>query len=1121
MKREELNQPFSEELFSNLNSQLINEEIIKVEESEINTNSLKFIQSAKYFGKYDLFDLHVFTADHSAGKDARVGIGLELFKIMKNNNFQNALVATYNNRENIWRYSLITSNLQIDDKGKIKKIFSNPKRYSYVMGPGAKTKTPYSFLVEKGSVSDFDNLQKRFSVEVVNNEFYNLIANLFDSLVGSDDAILSIVNYEKISKLTNVEYLYEDKKHKKHYKINRLIKYPHTDLRLYEYGVRLIGRIIFCWFLKEKKSSKGKPLLPEAILSKEAVFEKNYYHFTLAPLFFEVLNKHRDDRHKAHEKFTLEPYNSIPYLNGGLFNPDDLDEYRYDKALGVSSPGVIDIPDKWFEELFHVLEIYNFTVDENTVYDSELSIDPEMLGRVFENLLARINPETKETVRSSTGSFYTPREVVDYMADISLSQYLHQKTGIDKAKLDALVSFDLLDDIGNELDKNQKVAVLEALADLKILDPACGSGAYPIGMLQKILHIISLVDPDAQWWLNKQLESAGPELRKELSSRGTDYIRKLGIIRQSIFGVDIQPIATEISRLRCFLTLIVDEVIDDTKDDMGIKPLPNLDFKFVTADTLISLDTDNDQTILVDDKSDYDELSGVMSEYFVSDVNERDGIKYRFTQLQKKIYEKQRSFGVLADNSKTAKLAAWDPFETKQAQWFDPQWMFGMKDKFDIVIGNPPYIQLQKDGGYLAEKYKDSGYDTFARTGDIYALFYERGLELTKENSGLLCYITSNKWMRAGYGKLLRQFMANHNPLKLVDLGGDVFETATVDTNIILLNNNKGFRGLHALDLSNVKNIPSFSNYKDDWIVIEELNSNAWFIGSKIEFSIKKKIEEKGRPLEDWDISINRGILTGYNEAFIIDSKTKEKLCEEDPRSADIIKPILRGRDISRYSAHWEELWLIATFPSMKINIDEYPAVKHYLLSFGKDRLGQTGSEFIDSNGTKQKSRKKSNNKWFETQDQIAYYEEFEKEKIIWGNIAYNSSFTFDKNNFVNAPANLLTAKGVNIKFLLGIMNSKIFSWEFSSLGITLGKAFEWKKQYVEQIHIPMADENSQKDIVELVDKVLDITTAANYNPEELPASQIEYEKAIDKIVYKLYGLNAEEIELLEKPSRP
>ena len=283
-------------------------------------------------------------------------------------------------------------------------------------------------------------------------------------------------------------------------------------------------------------------------------------------------------------------------------------------------------------------------------------------------------------------------------------------------------------------------------------------------------------------------------------------------------------------------------------------------------------------------------------------------------------------------------------------------------------------------------------FQTFARTGDIYCLFYEKAHQLLKQG-GICNFITSNKWMRAGYGEATRKFfIENTNPLILIDFAGvKVFETATVDVNILLYVKEKNTFNTLACIVKD-KELKELSLYVRQHAQYTQFkNVNSWVILSDIEQRIKAKIEAIGTPLKDWDISINYGIKTGFNDAFIIDGEKRAELIAQDPKSEEIIRPILRGRDIKRYGYEFADLYIITTFPSLKIDIESYPAVKQHLLSFGYDRLKQTGDKG---------ARKKTNNKWFETQDSISYWEDFNKQKIMYPNMTKFMPFLLDNNGF-------------------------------------------------------------------------------------------------------------------------
>ena len=1018
MNRGILLEIFSKETFIKITNQLINHEFTKDSRQITKPKSSKYIKNIENLGRYRDLGLQVLVISHDSKNDPRVGLSRELFQILKNYSIENALVATYTN-SNTWRYTLLTTDLSINKSGRVVREFSNPKRHSFLLGPNSKVGTPYKYLVQKGPVVDCADLKSRFSIEVVNNDFYREIARLYDELVGVD---------KKPAKL----------------------QYPPEDNQAHEFAVRLIGRIIFCWFLKEKVSPSGTPLIPKQLLSLEAAGTRDYYNSVLAPLFFQVLNKPHQNRS---DLYSSPQFNKIPYLNGGLFNPDNIDHYKFDKVTQKTVPNKISIPDSWLKDLLGILEEYNFTIDENTSFDTDISIDPEMLGRVFENLLARIDPITEETVRKVTGSFYTPREIVEYMVDESLTQYLTRCTDISELKIRALVSFDLTDDREHPLDSKEKTDVVKILGDLRILDPACGSGAFPIGILQKIVFILQQVDPEGRLWFEEQVSSITPELRshidREFRSKNFDYLRKLGIIRKSIYGVDIQPIATEISRLRCFLTLVVEQTVEDTNENRGIEPLPNLDFKFVTANSLLHLPghslspRDNKQDLDLFDnqqKGKISELRELRESFFLSHGFERTEIREDFRRIQNELWTSM--YRSKAYGQQSVMLTSWDPFGYGATEWFDAEWMFGVSDGFDIVIGNPPYIQLQKNSGKLRREYEKCGFKTLAASGDIYTLFYEKGAAMLNNDVGILCYITSNKWMRAGYGKRLREFFEDTlAPIQIVDVGPDVFPSATVDVSVLLLSKNKYSGKTRACTLDQQQNKNSLANLTEyvaehsvDFVV--PADGNQWTILSPIEKSIKQKIEKVGTPLKDWDINIYRGILTGYNKAFIIDNETKERLVTEDPKSAEILKPVLRGRDVKRYCHKWAGLWMIATHngygDTPPVEVDDYPYIKAHL----------------DAHWDMVHSRRDQGNTPYNLRN-CAYYEEFEVDKIIYQEIVQDTpAFYYDKlNYYVEASAFILT--GDNLEYLTLFLNSSFAHYCFKTFyaGGGLGsKGVRYKK---------------------------------------------------------------------------
>lgn len=522
----------------------------------------------------------------------------------------------------------------------------------------------------------------------------------------------------------------------------------------------------------------------------------------LEPLFFELLNT-SIPRRKG--KFAQEQfYSQIPYLNGGLFSPHIDDHYKFSPELQSGQYGLITIPNDWFDRFYTVLGQYNFTVDENTSYDIELSIDPEMLGRIFENLLAEINPETGENAKKSTGSFYTPRDIVDYMVDSSILEHLKTKTGISEEKLKALISYGKEDDELISFSETEKKAIVNALYSVTVLDPACGSGAFPIGVLQKIVYMLQEIDPDATLWFNKATENVSFLIRKEFEKKfnagSLDYIRKLTVIQNSIFGIDIQPIAVEISRLRCFLSLIIEEKVDDTEENRGINPLPNLDFKFIIANSLITLDNTT-QLSIFENQDHIKILKDIREEYFNADSERRTELKLEFLQVQQDMllntianYQKQAS-------ARYQQLSEWKPFENQATSWFDSEWIFGIKDGFDIVIGNPPYLESRHSN--FSESLKDKlqeqlhirygkRFDLIPRGSDLLIYFYELSLRVIKEN-GINVFITQNSWLDTEYGSQFQKYLRQRtNVLSIIDSDFKSFETANINTVITIFQGRKG-----------------------------------------------------------------------------------------------------------------------------------------------------------------------------------------------------------------------------------------------------------------------------------------------------------------------------------------
>ena len=494
----------------------------------------------------------------------------------------------------------------------------------------------------------------------------------------------------------------------------------------------------------------------------------------------------------------------------------------------------------------------------------------------------------------------------------------------------------------------------------------------------------------------------------------------------------------------------------------------------------------------------------------------------------------------------------------------DYEYAFRAENKggFDVVIGNPPYVQIQSMGEISIDLEKRK-FETFEKTGDLYCLFYELGNIILKEN-GLLGYITSNKWLRANYGKSLRNYLLKYTqPIELLDLGSGIFESATVDSNILIfektLINNKPFIGL---DISKEKSFVDFTIYQSQNVEIQPKENDIWAISNPVEFRIKNRIEAIGIPLKNWNIEINYGIKTGFNEAFIIDEQTKNELIKKDSKNSEIIVPILRGRDINRYQSNFQNLYLINVHNGYKtisaINVNDYPFVKEYLDKFYNQ---------LSKRGDKGKTPYNLRN--------CAYVDDFFEENLFYPDICQRLSFSKVKSIFANNTGYYLKS---NDSYLLSILNSKTINYYYKTISAQLGETgIRSFTIYIENIPIPKISISEQQSFIEKADLMLSLnkdlqeqsqkfqrTIQRKFELDELPKklqdwyllsygdfvkelakkkiklslaqesdweeyfiteatklkaikSEIEAtDKIIDAMVYELYGLTKEEIAIVE-----
>ncbi|MCI6954346.1 MAG: N-6 DNA methylase [Spirochaetia bacterium] len=1072
---------------------LTNEPEVREKAKNANITEIRHAATFDFFGsELKVFDITV--GDNKKLENNKVGIQAIVRQYI--NQFEGALIIFHHQKvENQeWRFSYVEKRVNAQDS-------TSAKRYTYILGkhlPARTISDRFTYLEDHKDILTLKDLTDAFSVEVLTKQFYDELFNWYEWAC------------------ENVTFPIGDTTKDKNGKYNVKQTKEKNELNL----IRLITRLMFVWFIKQKDlipswvfdESELNKVLTE--FKPESKKDGNYYNAVLQNLFFATLNKKIEDRAFADDKSIsnnkqfgvknfyrdnkektffkesnsqiIERFKTVPFLNGGLFECLDklVDDKDNKKNIEVFTDGfsrepnwMAFIPNNLFwqkedgehEGVIHLLSRYNFTVEENSPSDVQVALDPELLGKVFENLLGTYNPETSETARKDSGSFYTPREIVSFMVDESIKDYL-SKTVKNLTSENIQILFN---DNVECYNSDNKVEIVNALKSMKILDPACGSGAFPMGALQRIVHLIQ-------------------KCNGVTSDKNSLYSLKLDLIEKCLYGVDIQPIAVQICKLRFFISLICEQdKTDSISDNYGFNPLPNLETKFVVANSLIGMERKSQNDLFSDPDGKIEkkklEIQEKRHEHFKAPTAEA---KAKCREDDRKL--RAELANLLEQNKMFApkdaeQLAEWNPYDQNAVSpFFDAEWMFNTAEGFDIVIGNPPYIQLQKDSGKLANLYEAQNYKSFAKTGDIYCLFYEKGCNLLN-STGRLCFITSNKWMRAGYGEKLRDYFAkNVNPKLLVDFAGvKVFESATVDTNILLFEKGKNEgKTLSCTTIALTKDgLSNLSDFvKQNSCISNFDTSNSWVILSPIEQSIKSKIEKIGTPLKDWDINIYRGVLTGYNDAFIISGEKRDEIlanCKneiERKKTAELIRPILRGRDIKRYEYNFADLYLINTHNGVKekniprIDIKDYPAIKKHL-----DEYWEKIEKRADQGDTPYNLRN------------CAYMDDFNKPKIVWARLMRLSKSDLNAfPRFCSVPEgfyvvdSLCFFSGSDIEILVQELNSEFASYYFFNSVATLDNGgFQMRQQYVEEIPLPRL-----KTIKGSVDE--EIYKAFNFTEEEI-----------------------------------
>jgi hypothetical protein len=1019
-----------------------------------------------------------------------------------------------------------------------------------------------------------DKLNTTFNVEAVTKQFYQEIANWYFWA-------LDLASFPKDA--------------------------PKQDGKDHVSLIRLITRVIFCWFLKEKGLIPGtlfdphrltqllNGFLPDGEDNKASVF----YKAILQNLFFATLNTEMGKRtwakdeqnfmahslYRHRELFrdpaaALDVFKDIPFLNGGLFECLDRIEGTKEKpryvridgfsrrqdsqpvvpdCLFFSDEGTADLSEAYGETryrnaqvrgLLRTLASYNFTLAENTPLDQEVALDPELLGKVFENLLAAYNPETRTTARKATGSYYTPREIVDYMVDEVLIAALAAKLKAKvpdapdvETRLRQLFAFN---EEPHQFGEAEVEALIHAIDHVKILDPACGSGAFPMGVLHKLVFVLGKLDPGNQRWKARQLEKAAeipdPQVRElvladieqAFTANELDYGRKLYLIENCIYGVDIQPIAVQIAKLRFFISLVVDQRVNPTSDNLGIRALPNLETKFVAANTLIGLDRPAQLAIRNPKIEQLErELTRVREAHFTARTPAtKRKYRERDAELRAEIAELLKHDGWGSAIAKM--LAAWDPYDQNaSAGFFDPEWMFGQTAGFDVVIGNPPYVRIQtlNDTAPDLVRYLKDHYAA-AKKGnyDLYVVFVEAGLKLLSEQ-GEFAYILPHKFFNAQYGEPLRKLLSEDRHLRHVVHFGDqqIFPGATNYVCLLFLSKAgvEQCRWVRADDLTEWLNtlrapetdLPATRFTPAEWNVAVGLGSRLF---DKLQ-QIPMKLENAAR--------IWQGIVTSADRLYVLRQ-------DMNPTRGIVT---MRGRE----GRPWE-LEVGATRPVLSdVTLDPFvePLADHRLIlpyRYHDDRAELIPAadfkrhfplawKYLKAHEEQLRGRESGRADCAEWYGYI-YPKNlflFEGSKLIVQVISQRARYAYDGRSIYftgggNGPYYgirwVSPRESRSLHYLQALLNSRLLDFFHHHISTTFrGGYFSYGKQFIAQLPIRPIDfgnasERAEHDaIVKLVERIL---AAKRADPD---ADTSAWECEIDERVYRLYDLTDEEMALVEE----
>ena len=1072
-----------------------------------------------YLGKIDTSDSYSIGLFHyqvNKGSVVNKRVGLRhLVKSFINptwGEFDAALVVFDDGKH--WRLSFIC-----DIKGEN----TMPKRYTFVFGESDNyyNTAVNRFVTLKQKGISFETLKDAFSVEALSKDFYK---DLFEWYQWAVDPSTNIT----FPNNTSTE---DDDRDDIETKI-----------------IRMITRIMFVWFIKQKQ------LVPDCIFELKHVkkilkdFDPlsttvgNYYNAILQNLFFGTLNRAIIDEDGSTRKFStsskrdvktlyryaemfaiseqevIDTFAEIPFLNGGLF--ECLDKTRYIDGVeqcynfdGFSRNDARFADDRFkhravvpnilfFEPergLLSILSRYNFTIEENSPEEQQVALDPELLGKVFENLLGAYNPETQETARNQSGSFYTPREIVNFMVDESLMAYLG-KTELVRSLFGHDFQFD-----PSKTEQYKEIA--DKLRAIKILDPACGSGAFPMGILNRMVEIFERILPDANV-----------------------YELKLSIIENCLYGSDIQSIAAQITKLRFFISLICNCEKDASAINFGIPTLPNLETKFVSANTLIAKKKKDAQLQLFENpdiETTKSELAEIRHKHFAA---KSASTKHRLRKQDQELREKLANLlseNNFFDGEHAKQLAEWNPYDQNAvSSFFDPEWMFGISDGFDIVIGNPPYLRIQgiRNSNSDFADYLVANYNSATGSFDLYVAFVERALQLISSN-GIVNFIMPVKWTNAAFGKGLRDVVSKQKAAKkIINFSEYQVFNASTYTGLQWFKPNSDCLEYYELD-RNLESSIELKSYleslsKDTSSIVntDKLNKDTWVLASSEVSKLLNKLNEQPLRLEDVFEKIFQGIATSKDDVyFIYDcTETQSTITGESKQlnkrvtiEKGLVKPLLKGEDVHRYDNLSSNRYVIFPYKLENGTANLYTEEELKLLF-------PNGYAYLKECETilrgREKGRLKNDIYWY----RYIYPKNltlFQSPKLVAPEISLGGNFSYDENGQFYSTTTIygyIMKESCNVSYetLMAILNSKLCWWFMSNTGTVLAQGYyRYKPAYLKPLPIPQISKETDSEIKSLVAALA-----------KQDASNRKFlEREIDIAIYNLYSINDDDIELINR----